>query len=58
MIYVSGVRGLQTAVLMVYWLFAVSGLRVSAMSLTAMLSAITQLSERYNTLRSDTCEQI
>ena len=55
MISYSGVRGLQTAILMVYWLSAVSGLRLSAMSLTEMLAAVTHLSERYNAFRSVTC---
>ena len=50
MICVSGVRGLQTALLMVYWLSVVSGLKLSAMSLTEMLAAVTLLSERHNHL--------
>lgn len=45
MICFSGVRGLQTAILMMYWLSAVSGLRLSAMSLTKMPAAVTSLSE-------------
>ncbi|KAL0056029.1 hypothetical protein WJX82_006915 [Trebouxia sp. C0006] len=44
MICLSGVRGLQTAILMVYWLSAVSGLRLSAMSLTKLPAAVTSLS--------------
>lgn len=48
MIYFSGVRVLQTAILMVYWLSAVSGPRLSAMSLTGMLAAVTHLSEGYS----------
>ncbi len=58
MIYFSGVRGLQTAILMVYWLSAVSGLRLSAMSRTEVLTAVTSLSERYNASHSVTCTWI
>lgn len=54
MICVSGVRRLQTAVLMVYWLSAVSGPILSAMSPTEMLAAVTYLSEHYYTSHSDT----
>lgn len=54
MIYFSGVRALQTAILMVYWLSAVSGLRLSAMSLTEMLAVVTHLSEHYNASHSVT----
>lgn len=54
----SGVGGLQPAILMVCWLSVVSGLRLSAMSLTEMLAAVTHLSERYNAFHSVTCAWI
>ena len=55
MIYFSGVRGLPTAILMVYWLSAVSGLRLSAMSHTEMQAAVTHSSEHHNASHSATC---
>ena len=58
MICLSGVRGLQTAILMVYWLSAVSGLRLSAMSLTKLPAAVTSLSERQNASHFVTCAWI
>ena len=58
MICFSGVRGLQTAILMMYWLSAVSGLRLSAMSLTKMPAAVTSLSEHYNAFHHVTCAWI